>query len=324
MKRPLPFCAVIALAAALVTAPSEVSAAGVLAGTTIQNTATADYQSGGVPQSVNSNTVSVRIDELLDVAVASLDSGAVPVTGSAVLAFSVTNPGNGPEAFVLTADPAQSGNDFDVTVNSLAIDSNGNGVYDAGTDALLANGATSSLIAPDASLIVFVLVTSPASSTNGQTSQVELLAQAATGTGAPGTVFAGVGEGGGDAVVGASGADDTALGSLVVAKATVALVKSAVVSDPFGGSQPVPGATIRYTIVATAAGTGSVSGLRVVDATPTGTTYQPGTLALEGATLTDATDGDAGEASAVGVAVTIGNLAAGDSRTIAFTVAIQN
>lgn len=324
MKRTLPICTTAALAAALATAPSQAQAAGVAAGTVIQNTATADYQSGGVAQSVNSNTVSVRIDELLDVATASLDSGAIPITGSAVLAFSVTNPGNGPEAFVLTANPAQAGNDFDVTIDGLAIDSNANGVYDAGTDALLANGATSSVIAPDASLTVFVLVTSPNSSADSQTSQVELVAQAATGTGAPGTVFAGAGEGGGAAVVGTSGADDTALGSLVAAKATVTLAKSAVVSDPFGGSQSVPGATIRYTIVATANGTGTVNGLRVSDATPTGTAYVPATLTLQGAGLSDASDADAGEASAAGIAVVVGDLAAGDSRIITFDVAIED
>ena len=66
-----------------------------------------------------------------------------------MLTFKITNTGNGPEAFDLTADPAVSGNDFDVTIDGLAIDTNNNGVYDPGVDALLANGGTSAALDPD-------------------------------------------------------------------------------------------------------------------------------------------------------------------------------
>lgn len=303
------------------TAPAF--AGGVPAGTLIENTATASFNTGGPVQTIDSNTVTFMVAEVLDVATASQDSGALPITGSTVLTFSVTNTGNGPEAFVLTADPAIAGNDFDVTVDGLAIDTNGNGVYDPGVDTLLANGATSASLDPDASVTVFVLVTVPASVADGGTSQISLLAEAETGTGTPGTTFAGAGESGVDAVVGSSGADSAAPGTLIASIVSVALVKSATVSDPFGGSQPVPGATITYSLTATVAGSGTISDLVIADTIPASTSYVAGTLALDSSPLTDAADADAGEASAAGISVALGTVAAGSSHTVTFHVEIE-
>ncbi|MCL4673582.1 MAG: hypothetical protein KJZ64_11740 [Sphingomonadaceae bacterium] len=302
---------------------SHALAAGIPAGTLIENTASASYNTGGPTQVIDSNTVSFQVAELLDVAVASQDASALPITSTTVLTFSVTNTGNGPEPFVLTANPAVSGNDFDVTIDGLAIDSNGNGVYDAGTDVLLANGGTSASLNPDESITVFVLVTAPGGTTDGQTSQVRLLAEADTGTGTPGDVFTGAGEGGVDAVVGSTGADDDDVGSLISSVATVSLVKSVVITDPFGGTQPVPGAIATFTLSATVVGTGSINDLLITDAIPTSTTYAPGTLTLDTNALTDAADTDAGEASASGVAVNLGTVAAGTTHSVTFQVEID-
>lgn len=308
--------------ASLIFASSAAYAASVPAGTLIENTATASFDTGGPTQSINSNTVTIRVDELLDVAVASKDASAITISGSAVLSFTVTNTGNGPEAFVLTADPAVAGNGFNSTVDSLAIDTNNNGVYDAGIDTLVANGGNSPLINPDTPLTVFVLVSSPGAA-DGSTSQVNLLAQAVTGTGAPGTVFPGAGEGGGAAVVGNSGADDAARGSLISSAVSVSLVKTATVSDPFGGSQPVPGARIRFQIVANATGSGSINNLKISDAIPASTTYVANTLTLDSTPLTDLADSDAGVASAAGVVVTLGTTSAGATRTVTFDVKVN-
>lgn len=187
---------------------------------------------------------------------------------------------------------------------------------------MLANGGTSPSIDPDAPLTVFVLVESPGA-VDGATSQVNLLAQAATGTGAPGTVFAGAGEGGGAAVVGSTGADDEALGSLVSSAVSVSLVKTATVSDPFGGTQPVPGARITFRIVASASGSGSVNDLVITDAIPASTTYAADSLTLDDAPLTDLADSDAGTASSSGISVTLGTTAAGTSRAVTFDVIVN-
>jgi uncharacterized repeat protein (TIGR01451 family) len=319
-----PLASIIATAL-LASAATPVLAAGVTAGTLIENTATASFDEAGTPRSVDSNTVTVRVDELLDVTVTSLDTGPVSTTrGNAVLTFEVTNPGNGPEAFLLTADPAVAGNDFDVTVRGVAIDSNGNGVYDEGVDQVLTGPLSTPVLAPDARVTVFVLVTVPDTAADGDTSNLQLTAAAATGNGTPGTVFAGEGEGGGDAVVGSTGALANARGQLNSAVASVQLVKSVALRDPFGGTSAVPGATATFTIEARVSGTGNVANLIVTDAIPAGTTYVPGTLALDAGALTDAADTDAGTASdASGISVTLGSVPAGTNRSVTFDVTID-
>ena len=144
-----------------------------------------------------------------------------------MLTFRVTNAGNGSENFVLTARDNVGGDDFDPTATSIVLDSNGNGVYDPGIDTVYVAGANNPVLAPDASVLVFVLSSIPAGAGNGQRGRVDLVAVAATGSGAPGTTFAGQGQGGGDAVVGATGADAEDDGYYAVAAATVAFVKSA-------------------------------------------------------------------------------------------------
>ncbi|MBX7488812.1 hypothetical protein K3177_09820 [Qipengyuania sp. GH25] len=312
----------LAIAAALITTPAH--AGGVKAGTLIENTASATYDGGAGPVTIPSNTITVKVDELLDVTVTSRDSGPVSAApGSAVLTFELTNTGNGPEAYTLTANPAVAGSDFDTTVNGIAVDTNGNGVYDPGVDQMLTGPATTAAIAADASLTVFVVVTIPGGVADGDQSDVSLLAEAVTGTGAPGTAFAGQGAGGGNAIVGSTGANATATGSLSVGITDVDLIKSATVRDPFGGTGIVPGATITYAIRAEVRGSGSVSDLLVTDAAPADTTYVAGSLKLDGAILTDAADADAGRFGTSGISVDLGTVSGGSSRTVTFQVTID-
>lgn len=313
----------IALAMAALI-PQAAHATGVTAGTLIQNTASATYTSGASGGSVTSNTVTVKVDELLDVAVAGLTTTPLSTgSGTAVLEYRITNTGNGPEAYNVTVNPTVAGNNFDAVVQSVVIDSNGNGTYDPGVDTVLPAGSPTPAIAADGSLKVFVLVTLPAGATDGQTSQVNLTATAVTGTGTPGTTIAGAGQGGGDAVVGASGGTGSGLDSLIASLASVSLAKSATIVDPFGGSKPVPGAVVTYSIVATVTGSGQVQSLHVTDAYPAGTTYQAATLKLDGAGLTDGSDADAGVATGTGIDVDLGTVAGGSSKTVTFNVKIN-
>lgn len=306
-----------------VMAPGAAHATGVTAGTLIQNTASATYTSGSSSGTVQSNTVTVKVDELLDVAVAGLTTTpATAGAGNVVLEYSITNTGNGPEAFKVVVNPSVAGNGFDATVQSIVVD-NGNGIYEPGIDLVLAPGASTPPIPADGSLKIFVIVSLPAGATDGQTSQVQLTANAATGTGTPGTVFAGQGDGGGDAVVGSSTASDEGKDSLIAALATVSLSKSASIVDPFGGSQPVPGAVVTYTLTATVNGSGQANALHVTDVIPAGTTYQAGTLKLDSAALTDANDVDAGQASSSGVDVNLGTVAGGSAKVVKFDVKIN-
>ena len=244
--------------------------------------------------------------------------------GSAVLTFELTNQGNGPEAFRLLPNTAVGGNTFDVSFRAIAIDSNGNGVYDEGVDEILAQPQTTAILAPDQRLTLFVLVTVPEGVSDQQTSAVLLSAEAVTGTGAPGTVFAAAGVDGGDAIVGTTSAQATARGELISGIVSVALAKSVVLRDPFGGTSAVPGTIASFTIEARVSGTGTVSNLVVTDAIPEGTTYAPGTLALDGVALSDAEDTDAGKASDdAGIAVTLGNVTAQSTQKVTFDVVVD-
>ena len=314
-------------AATAVALATPAYAAGTTAGTTISTTATATYDlpSGG-SGSVQSNTVTLKVDELLDVAVAWRDpSDVLGGAGAAaqVLSFTITNGGNGTESYTLGTVASLGGDDFDPTITAIILDTNGNGAYDPGVDTVYVPGVNDPQLAPDQSTTIFLLSTLPLAATDGHRGRAQLTATSKKGIGTPGTSFAGLGQGGGNAVVGATGGKSVADGWYKVQSAAVAFVKTAAVADPFGGTTPVPGAIITYTLAATVGGTGGLANLKVTDTVPTGTTYSAGTITLDGTALTDAADGDAGSFGASGIAVTLGTVASGVTRTITFKVKIN-
>jgi uncharacterized repeat protein (TIGR01451 family) len=317
-----------ASAFAILLSATPAFAAGTPAGTDIRNVATATYEvtPGGPETSIDSNVVTLKVDELLDVTVAWADPADVTATPGAttqVLRFTLSNGGNGLEAFKLATVANGGGDDFDPAVTAIVLDSNGNNAYDAGVDTVYVPGSNDPELAPDQALSVFVLSTLPAGASDGQRGQVALTAVANTGSGTPGTSFAGAGQGGGNAVVGATGADADATGWYRVSAAAIAFTKSATVLDPWGGATSAPGAVITYTLTATVSGTGSLGNVRVADPIPAGTSYSPGTLTLEGAALSDAADADAGAFTGTGISVGLGTLAGGASRTVTFKVKID-
>ncbi|MBV8685729.1 MAG: DUF11 domain-containing protein [Alphaproteobacteria bacterium] len=317
--------AAVSAASAGMAAPAH--AAGTLAGTNITNVATATYDlPNGTPTSVDSNTVTLKVDELLDVTVAWRDPADVvsaPGLAGQVLSFTVTNAGNGPESYTLGTIANGGGDDFDPTVTALFLDSNANGAFDAGVDTAYVPGVNDPQLAPDGSATVFVLSTIPLLAADGNRGKVDLTAVARTGSGTPGTSFAGQGEGGGNAVVGATGAKAQDDGWYAVRKASLSFVKSATVADPFGGTTQGPGAVITYTLTATVSGNGSLANVKVSDAVPAGTTYQAGSLTLDAASLTDAADSDAGSFDGTAVSVGLGSVAAGTTKIVKFKVKID-
>ena len=321
--------AVLAMSIAIL--PATAQAAGTAAGTVITNTATAEYDNGsGTTTTTPSNPVNLTVDELLDVTVASTDPADVSTTpGSTAdeLTFTVTNNGNGSEAFTLGTIANNAGDDYDPTAVKIYID-NGDNIFDPATDTLYIPGTNDPVLNPDQTIKVFVVGTTPGNVADGDRAQVVLTAESNTvlangNNNTPGTTIAGAGTGGSNAVVGATGADGEDDGFYQVSAATVTLVKSAVVTDQFGGSQPVPGATIRYTIVATVTGSGSVNSLVVSDPAPAGTTYKPATITLGGTAQTDAADTDAGRFASNTVTVNAGTVAGGQTRTVTFDVTIN-
>lgn len=312
-------------ASTLAMVPESALAAGTRAGTLIENTASATYDVGPTQVSVNSNTDTVRVDELIDSVVDWSDSAdvtTVPGSTGQVLTFSVTNSGNGEESFALSTVSTLGGDDYDPSVTSIVID-DGDGIYEPGQDTVYVPGSNDPVLLPDASVTIFVISTTPAGADDGDRGGVQLVATSRTGTGAPGTSFAGQGEGGGDAVIGTTGGDGSDDGFYAVSAASVSLVKSAVVLNQFGNNDPIPGATITYTLEANTTGSGSLANLAINDAIPTGTTYVAGSLRLGATTLTDAADADAGRFSSNAITVSLGTVPGGQTRTVTFQVTIN-
>ena len=300
-------------------------AAGTPAGTPIQNTASATYDDGGTTITVDSNTVTLVVDEILDIAVTSADPGDVvtsPGETNAVLSYTVTNGGNGPEPALLTGDPNIAGDDFDPDAISIFIDTDGNGNYDAGTDTLY-DPTTPPVLAGDETITVFILGDIPAAAADTERGEVSLTATAATGSGTPGTVFAGQGEGGANAVVGSTGSTAVDSGFYVIVDADLDLTKTATVADQFGGTSQIPGATITYQLTSEATGTGSLANVVITDAIPADTTYVTNSITLDGAPLTDIADADAGAFDGSGITVTLGTVTAGTTNIVEFQVVID-
>ena len=321
--RAIAFCSTALLC---ILTSSNAYATGTLAGTDITNIASASYETGGSTVVIDSNPVVIKVDELLDVTTVSGDPGDVITTNGAtnvVSTFRITNTGNGPESFRLTPNVVNGGDDFDPTLVQVVLDTNGNGVYDPGVDTVYVAGTNDPLLAPDQIITVFVLTNVPGTQTNGDRAQVRLTTAATTGTGAPGTTFAGAGQGGSNAVVGSTGADADAAGFLLINAAAVALVKSATVLDPFGGTTSVPGSIITYTLTATVSGTGSLNNLAINDPIPASSQYVVSSITLAGAPLTDAADADQGNFNGSRVSVALGNVPAGQTRTVTFKVRVQ-
>ncbi len=308
---------------------TQAFADGTPAGTVIQNTATVSFDLAGSPTTLSSNTTSITVAERLDVTVSLLTPQRLVTAGSTdqPLLFTVVNTGNGTETFQLAVNSAIAGDDFDPTPSTTSIyfDTDGSGDFNAG-DQPYTPGSNDPVLAADESVSVFILNDIPGTATNGQSGLSELTATSVTGSGAPGTNIAGGGDGGIDAIVGSTGATATVSGEYLVSDVLISINKAQSVSDPFGGSEPVPGATITYTItVEVTAGTATAS--VVNDAIPTFTTYVPNSLQLNAAALTDAVDTDAGELDTSGapaIVVRLGDLpATAGPQTIEFQVVID-
>jgi len=311
--------------------PTQVAlAAGTAAGTPITNQATADYTVNSTAFSETSNVTTTRVAEILNVDLVWQDAGNVTVRPGdmdRVLTFQVTNTGNGTDDYTLAGLSTLGGDDFDPTLAGIYLDSNGNGVYDAGTDTQYILNTNDPVLAADASVTVFVLNNIPGALSDNDLGNSQLTATSKTGTGAPGTVVAGAGELGTDAVVGTSGASDDDTATYIVSALTVSVVKSVAIADPFGGSEPVPGAVLTYTVSVSVVGTGTAEGLVITDPIPADTTYNAGTLNLNTGSLTDAADADAGDVGGTTpgvVTIDLGDLTnAAGIQTITFDVTIN-
>lgn len=351
MTRLLAGGAIVALAMAAGTA----QAAGTVAGTTITNTATLNFQVGGVSQTAQSASNSVTVDRKVNMTLTNVGATTTVSPGqtAAVTTWTLTNTSNDTLDFLLstvnqtTGATAQHGGTdaYDVSNFKYYVDSNGNGVYDAGTDALV-NWIDE--LAPDTSKTIFVVSDQPLTATNGQVSGIVLTAQAAAGgaastQGAALTATAGANTAGVDTVfadgAGTSDAANdgkiSAKGDYTVSAAVLTVNKYAtLISDPINGAtnpKMIPGAVVEYCIaVSNAAGAATATTITVSDPLPATVTYSASTVFLNttvsGSTCSGGTAGsDATNYNSVSKTVSgsLSNIAAGASAGLRFRVTIN-
>jgi len=318
-----------AVAGALLSA-SAAFAVGTAANTPINNAAQVSYTLGGSSVSIASNTTTLNVAEILNVNVA-VQTPSVSVAPGAtqrVIVVRVTNTGNGAETFRLVGNSVVAGDDYDPIPSApfIYFDTDNSGDLSA-ADVAYVSGSNDPLLAADQFTTLLIVNNIPVGLANGAAGRTQLTAQALTGTGAPGTVFAGQGTGGVDAVVGTSGATQIGTGTYVVAGLQLNAVKSQTVVDQFGGTRPIPGARINYQIVITPTGTGTANAVTFTDVIPANTTYIASTLRLNNAALTDTADADAGQFIATPsaqVRVSLGDMTQlSGVQTIAFAVTIN-
>lgn len=302
-------------------------AVGTPAGTIISNYATATYTMEGNAHTQNSNLTNLVVDDKVSLTLTAADAVNVTITpgGRAYMTYRLTNTGNAPHDFTLSAT---------VTGIPTLLPTSGPTFYAdaAGTIPLPTDPNAGSLpyissLAPDSGRTVYMFITAPAQLTDGRTIDylvtaetyqpanlgvinppLKSAAQAAVDTSANKNtnlmtryVVLADGHGnGGDAdrdgkyaLIAKDGTGIT-IGFKSQA-ATVSVVKSVTVADRLGGVQPVSGGTLRYALSVSAAGAGTAMGVVITDPMPANTTYTPGTLKLNGTTLSDAADGDAGD-----------------------------
>lgn len=318
------------LIAGLIAAPVVARAAGTGAGTSIQSAAQATYTMAGATHTAASNTVTVTVAEILDVVVTVAGTSSVtPGASQRALVFTITNIGNGTEAFDLAALSAGvAGDDFDPTlaVNPIYFDTDDSNDLSP-ADVPYVPGSNDPVLVPDAAVRVLLVNDIPADAPDSARGRSQLTVLARTGAGAPGTLFAGDGDGGIDAIAGSTGARAEVFGEYVAAGMQITAVKTQSVIDASGGSRPLSGARIAYQIVVSAHGTGAAPDAIFSDAIPAHTTYVPGTLELNNAVLSDVADGDAGEfvsAPDSQVRIHLGDLTqAAGPQTIRFAVTIN-
>lgn len=324
--------------------PPSAYAAGTASGTPILNQATVVYDVGASTGLTMTASSSFLVDRKINLSVSTTNATYVSsAAGSTAqpLAFLVMNTGNDVQDFALSfahgADPFGGTDNFDAANVQIFVESGATADYQPAQD----TATYIDELAADAGRTVYIVSDIPAGRASGDISALTLTATARAGgaIGAPGgalvetaaadtpgvvdTVF---GDTAGDADVARDAAhSDTS--AYRVTSVNVSLVKSAVVSDPFGGSRPQTGATIRYTISATVSGTGIATAVTMTDPLPANTTYRSGTLRLNGALLSDAADADAGDVGFTGpgaVTVRLGDLtSASPAQTVTFEVTIN-
>lgn len=292
-------------------------AKGTLAGTAIENSAQIHYSVGGIDQNLTSNTDSFVVDKIVDLGLSWQDGAAVEVSAgeqSRVLTFLLSNLGNGEDRFHLSYEHNATDSQFvPLSTPSIYQDSNGNGIFDPGTD-IQVNDLN---LTADANVTLFIVSDIPPDAAAGAHSYDGILAvsQSLPTAGADRQTEV-------DTVVRTQ--QDRDQGIYQIFDYWLETHKSAVVHSD--DNQTHTGTRITYTITAVIGGNAAgktITAVQVHDLIPSGTVYLPGTMRLDGASLTDAADGDAGTFVSNRIDIHVGTLSGATPRRVQFDVQVQ-
>lgn len=334
-------------------------AVGTPAGSIISNFATVTYTRTGISYTNNSNINTVMVDDKVSFILTAADAANVTITssGRAYMTYILTNTGNASHDYTLSV--AVTGTPEFTPASPPKFYSDPAGTIPLPTDPNAGGLPYVSNLAPDTSITVYMFITAATQLTDGQkifyvvtadsyqlanlgiiNPPIKSSTQAAVDApinknanlGSRYVVLADAHGNGGDldrdgkyAVIAKDGGNNTI--GFRTQSLTVSIVKSATVSDRIGGTQPVSGATIRYTLSVSTTGSGTAFNVVINDPVPANSTYSAGTLKLNNASLSDAADSDAGDvgSSTPGtVTVKLGDLSsASPTQLITFDVKIQ-
>jgi uncharacterized repeat protein (TIGR01451 family) len=307
-----------------------------------------------VPGVGNGQNTLFETDRTLDLVVSGSDAAqtvsVTPGQTGAILQFSVLNEGNDTQDFSVTAvdrngasgDYAGTDN-FDPSLFSVFVDANGNSTYEPAID----TATYIDELPADQARTVFIVSNVPLAQLDGDIAALTLVAQVAQG-GSPGAqgadivtddaaaaddpttiqnVFRDDAGDNGDAALDGRHADTE---RYLVQGATLTVTKtSQVVSDPVNGvinPKAIPGARIRYTITIENSGASAATSVVITDPIPANTTFVSASITVNGASQTDAADGDDGEVVAgtfTGRVATIPASGAGNPSTLVFDVTVN-
>ena len=347
---------------ALLFAASTAHAQSTPAGTVISNQAQATYTVNGSAQTTNSTTVTFVVDRKVNFTLVTDQAANTQVNLSqtnAVTSYRLTNTTNGTQDFLLDPDQNSLGvgilpgtDNFDVSNMRAFVDSNGNGVYDAGVD----TATFVDELAPDASVEIFIVADIP-NQANANLAFVSLhviaAAGGATGTKGAALVATDLNIVNADADVDIVFADNDSDGAFLgdIARNGQARVYAAyevgthaisldfvktqrVVSDGINGLNPraIPGAVVEYCLtVRNQTLITAATGLTLTDVVPANTTYVPGSitvgdLGLAGVCILNPAaiaDSAGYNGSTHTVTAAVGTLPGGGSKSVAFRVTIN-
>lgn len=323
-------------------------ALGIPSGTLVNNTVTVDHELSGVPQVQQSASVAFRVDNKIDLSIAVTNDTVAPSEADQVTTFVIRNDGNTTQGYALTLANSTVADNFNMNNVRLYIEDGSTPGFQPAEDTLYTSGSGINIgnVAADSTFTVYVVADVPPTGggvapLDAQTARYDLLVTTLNaGTNTVTTSSGGVawnsgtvqivfaeGSAGPHASDGINDGELSATGLYSVNAPALSIVKSAAVTDPLGGSNPVDGATITYTLVVSVSGSGTANSVVINDPAPANTTYVSNSLTLNAGALSDAADADAGDfnvSNANSITVNLGNLtSASGNQTITFSVTIN-